>query len=177
VETAVDHRYPIGKLIMDPEFDAVKRAAAIDAIARMPPLMAAAVHGLTDAQIDTPYREGGWTVRQVVHHVADSHMNAYVRCKLIVTEHHPPLKSYDEKLWAGLIDSTTMPVDLSLAMLDGLHQRWITFLESLAPEDFARTGEHSERGSITMDTLLQIYGWHSRHHVAHITELRRRMHW
>ena len=177
MSTAVDPRYPVGNLQFDPDFDAAKRATAIRHIVQLPEKMSAAVAGLNDAQLDTPYRDGGWTVRQVVHHVVDSHMNAYVRCKLIVTETNPPLKAYSEKDWAELSDSKTLPVSLSLGIIDGLHRRWTTFLESLSPEDFARTGVHSERGPITIDTLLQIYGWHCRHHVAHITELRKRQGW
>jgi hypothetical protein len=176
VSTAVDLRYPVGDLKFDPHFDAAKRAAAMRAIAELPEKMSAAVAGLNDAQLDTPYREGGWTVRQVVHHVVDSHMNAYVRCKLMVTETDPPLKAYNEKVWAELPDSK-LPVSLSLSIIDGLHRRWSALLESLSPEDFARTGIHSERGPITIDTLMQIYGWHCRHHVAHITELRKRQGW
>jgi uncharacterized damage-inducible protein DinB len=173
----VDLRYPIGKLTMDPALDPVRRAAALEDIAAMPEKMKTAVRGLDAAQLDTPYREGGWTVRQVVHHVVDSHMNAYIRCKLIATEPDPPLKAYDEKQWSELADARTMPIDVSLSIIDGVHQRWITFLESLEPADFARTGIHSERGPMSIDMLLQMYGWHSRHHVAHITELRRRMAW
>jgi len=177
VSTAIDPRYPVGDLKMDPHFDAGKRAAAIRDIAQFPDKLSAAVAGLNDAQLDTPYRDGGWTVRQVVHHVVDSHMNAYVRCKLMVTETDPPLKAYNEQTWAELPDAKTLPVSDSLHIVDGLHRRWVTFLESLAASDFARTGIHSERGPITIDTLMQIYGWHCRHHVAHITELRKRKGW
>ena len=177
MSTAVDLRYPVGDLKFDPHFDAAKRAAAIRHIAELPEKMSAAVAGLNDAQLDTPYREDGWTVRQVVHHVVDSHLNAYVRCKLIVTEANPPLKAYSEKAWADLPDAKSLPVSLSLSIIDGLHRRWATFLESLPASDFARTGIHSERGPITIDTLLQIYGWHCRHHVAHITGLRKRQGW
>lgn len=177
MSTAVDPRYPVGNLKLDPHFDATKRADAIHNIEQLPAKLSAAVAGLNDAQLDTPYREGGWTVRQVVHHVVDSHLNAYVRCKLMVTETNPPLKAYDEKTWAELPDSKTLPVSHSLGIISGLHARWTTFLQSLKPTDFARTGIHSERGPITIDTLMQIYGWHCRHHVAHITELRKREGW
>jgi uncharacterized damage-inducible protein DinB len=172
-----DQRYPIGKLNIDPAFDAAARAAAIEAIARLPGELTTAVRGLDDAQLDTPYREGGWTVRQVVHHLADSHLNAYVRCKLIASEAHPPLKGYDDNAWSEMADAKTLPVSVSLQIIEGLHARWVAFLKSLAAADFARTGAHTENGSRTLDHLLQIYGWHGPHHVAHVTALRQRRGW
>jgi len=177
MEASVDSRFPIGRLNRVPALDAAGRAAAIDEIGRLPGQLASAVNGLTDTQLDTPYRDGGWTVRQLVHHLADSHMNAFIRCKLVVSEDGPPLKGYDQDGWAEMIDSTTLSIAPSLAIVDGMHQRWATFLRSLAPEAFARPGVHSENGPLTLDTLLQIYSWHGRHHVAHITELRKRRGW
>jgi hypothetical protein len=177
MDSAVDLRYPIGKLKMDPAFDAAGRAAAVEAIARLPNELAGAVQGLDDAQLDTPYRDGGWTVRQVVHHLADSHINAYVRFKLVTTEDNPPLKGYDQKAWAQMIDSTTLPVGVSLPIIAGVHERWVALLHSLGPDAFGRTGVHSENGPVTLDHLLQTYSWHGRHHVAHVTELRKRRGW
>lgn len=136
----------------------------------------AAVEGLTEAQLDTPYRPGGWTVRQVVHHVPDSHLNAYIRMKLALTEDGPTIKPYDENLWAELSDSR-MPVDASLSLMDALHRRWVTVLRSLQPADFARTFLHPEAGVVSLDRLIALYAWHGRHHVAHITSLRQRMGW
>jgi hypothetical protein len=172
-----DPRYPIGKLRIDPSFDAPARSAAIAAVASLPHELAAAVRGLDDAQLDTPYRDGGWTVRQVVHHLADSHANAYIRCKLVASEEHPPLKGYDENAWAEMPDGKTMPIDASLPFIEGMHGRWTAFLKSLPAADFKRTGRHSENGSRSIDDLLQIYSWHGRHHVAHITELRKQRGW
>jgi hypothetical protein len=152
------------------------RAEAIAAIATLPMTLRAAVRGLSDAQLDTPYRPGGWTVRQVVHHVADSHMNAFVRLKLALTEENPTVKPYDEKAFANLADQR-LPVDVSLLLLDGLHARWTAVLTPLTPEQFGRPLYHPEIGPITVDYLVQTYGWHSRHHVAHITRLREREGW
>jgi uncharacterized damage-inducible protein DinB len=135
------------------------------------------VAGLSDAQLDTPYRPGGWTVRQVVHHVPDSHLNAYIRCKLIVTEDEPKLKTYEEAAWAELVDGRGGPVDVSLVLLKTLHQRWVTFLRSLDESAFARTGVHPQWGAMRIDDILQLYAWHGRHHTAHIHGLRERSHW
>jgi hypothetical protein len=172
-----DLRYPLGRLQKSPALDATGRAAAIAHIGELPAELSAAVRGLTDSQLDTPYRAGGWTVRQVVHHLADSHMNAYIRCKLLASEDNPALKGYSEDAWARMIDATSMPVDSSLAIVSGLHARWARFLESLDPAAFIRPGLHSESGPVTLDTMLQIYSWHGRHHVAHITGLRQRQGW
>jgi hypothetical protein len=177
MDASPDLRYPIGKLRIDPSFDAAARAPAIAAIASLPRELAGAVRGLTDAQLDTPYREGGWTVRQVVHHLADSHANAYIRCKLVASESHPILKGYDENAWSDMPDAKTLPVGVSLPIVEGLHGRWAAFLNALPAADFKRTGAHTENGSRTIDDLLQIYSWHGRHHVAHITELRKRNNW
>jgi hypothetical protein len=139
--------------------------------------MRAAVSGLSTAQLDTPYRDGGWTVRQVVHHVPDSHMNAYTRFRLALTESEPTIKPYDQEAWANLADSRTAPVEWSLALLEALHRRWAAMLESLADEDFSRRFRHPEIGVVTLGEVLGMYSWHGRHHVAHITGLRGRMGW
>jgi DinB superfamily len=149
---------------------------AIAAIAELPVKMREAVRGLSDAQLDTPYRPGGWTVRQVVHHVPDSHMNAFIRLKLALTEDNPTIKPYDQDAFARLPDQR-LPIEPSLALLDGLHARWATVLRAMTPPQFARPWHHPEIGAITVDYLVQTYGWHSRHHVAHITRLREREGW
>jgi hypothetical protein len=132
---------------------------------------------LTEAQLQTPYRPGGWTVRQVVHHVPDSHMNAYIRFKLALTEDNPTIKPYDEAAWALLADTAHTPIQESLALLDALHRRWVVLLESLAPGDFARRLTHPEHGPVTLEWMLQLYAWHGRHHTAHVTALRQREGW
>ena len=173
-----DLRYPIGRFtLVVPSTDAVRRAAVED-IAALPARMRAAVDGLSDAQLDTPYRPGGWTVRQVVHHVPDSHLHAYIRLKLALTESTPTIKPYDEKTWAQLADSR-MPIEVSLRLMETVHARWVVLCEALAPADYARTFNHPEypEGPRTIDWLLQVYSWHSRHHVAHITSLRQREGW
>jgi hypothetical protein len=135
------------------------------------------VQGLGEEQLDTPYRPGGWTVRQLVHHVADSHVNAYTRFRLTLTEEEPLLRTYDEKAWAELEDARSAPIEISLALLDLLHERWVRLLRSLRPEDMSRGARHPDHGVMTMDHLLQQYAWHGRHHVAHITRLRARENW
>jgi uncharacterized damage-inducible protein DinB len=135
------------------------------------------VTGLTPAQLDTPYRDGGWTVRQVAHHVPDSHMNAYLRFKFGLTEDAPPIKTYEEKDWARTPEVAATPVDVSLALLDALHGRWVILLRAMTPEQFARTIKHPDMGPTTLDTMLALYAWHGRHHTAHITSLRERMGW
>jgi hypothetical protein len=174
--TTTDLRYPIGEFTMPASVTSAMRTTAIAAIADLPVKMRAAVRGLTNKQLDAPYRPGGWTVRQVVHHVPDSHMNALIRLKLALTEENPTVKPYDEKAFAELADQQ-LPIDVSLAILDGLHARWTALLRTLAPEQFARPLYHPEIGAITVDYLVQTYGWHSRHHVAHITRLRAREGW
>lgn len=149
----------------------------IDVIAAAPLRMREAVAGLDAAQLDTPYREGGWTVRQVVHHVPDSHMNAYVRVKLALTEDEPTIKPYEEAAWAQLPDSRITPVEVSLALLEALHTRWVDLLRAMDGADFKRSFRHPEHGAVTLDWLVGMYAWHSRHHVAHITSLRERMGW
>ena len=137
---------------------------------------APAVRGLSAAQLDTPYRPGGWTIRQVVHHLGESHMNAFIRFKLALTEDNPTIKPYDEDAWAKLKDAQS-PIEPSVTLLDALHQRWVVLLEGLEPADFARPLQHPERGPMTLDSMLQLYSWHGPHHVAHITGLRQREGW
>jgi uncharacterized damage-inducible protein DinB len=171
-------QYPIGKptLPTAPLTDA-ERKQAIETIAELPVRVRAAVAELTHEQLDTPYRPGGWTVRQVVHHLADSHMNAFVRFKLALTEAEPTIKPYSEKAWAEMPEARTAPIDPSLHMIDGLHERWTILLQEMKPADFARTFRHPERGVMTLDTTVALYAWHCKHHVAHITGLRKRMGW
>lgn len=172
-----DLRYPIGRLQRTMQLSADERRAAIDAIADAPNALRAAVANLSDEQLDTPYRPGGWTVRQLVHHVADSHMNAYGRFRLAFTEDNPTIKPYDEAKWAELEDARTMPIDVSLDLLDRMHVRLVTLLRSVPSDDFQRTLTHPDNGPMTVDALLGVYSWHGRHHVAHVTALRSRMHW
>ena len=173
----MDPRYPVGKYDPPQNVTPAIRQQAIDAIAETPAKMRAAVKGLNDAQLDTPYREGGWTVRQVAHHVPDSHMNAYVRFKLALTEEEPTIKPYAEDRWAELADGKSAPVEVSLALLDSLHDRWVRMLRSVKTEEFARTFRHPEHGVRTLDWMLFLYEWHGRHHTAHITELRKQKGW
>jgi uncharacterized damage-inducible protein DinB len=174
--TAVDPRYPIGHPELHSSLTSEQRKELLEHIAYLPANLREAVRGLNDEQLNTPYREGGWTVRQVVHHIADSHINSYVRFKLALTEDKPHIKGYDENEWAKLRDNE-MPIDVSLSLLDSLHRRWVTLLHSLRPEDFKRTLIHSERGEVTLDSLVALYAWHGRHHTAHITELKRQKGW
>ena len=172
-----DLRYPIGRFSPPASTVADIRAAHIETLRLLPEKLAAAVNGLNDAQLDTPYREGGWTVRQLVHHVADSHANSYVRFKLALTEDWPTIKPYDEAAWAGLADSQILPVDISLTLLGALHARWVTLLESMAEEDFQKGFNHPEQGRQNLANTLALYDWHSKHHTAHITRLRARQGW
>ena len=172
-----DLRYPVGPFLFNPTATDATRGECIRHISQVPAAMRRALDGLADRQLDTPYRPGGWTVRQVVHHVPDSHVNAYCRFKLALTEQNPTIKPYDEGAWANVADTARTPPDVSLAMLDALHTRWVILLESMASADFARPLQHPEKGSITLDWMLQLYAWHGRHHAAHITELRKREGW
>ena len=172
-----DPRYPIGKFQYREGISDKERGELIQHIADAPAKLRDSVKGLSDQQLDTPYREGGWTVRQVVHHVPDSHMNAYTRLKLALTETEPTIKPYNEKLWAELPDGRAGAVAPSLQLLESLHHRWVILLHSLTPVDYLRTFRHPESGQRTLDWLIQLYAWHSRHHVAHITSLRDRMKW
>ena len=164
-------RYPIGKYERPARLplDDHARAALIQDLERAPANLRAAIKGLTDAQLETPYRPGGWTIRQVVHHVPDSHMNGYTRMRLALTEENPTIKPYKEALWAELPDVRAVPVDVSLTLLEALHIRWVAFLRGLAPADFQRTFLHPELGNLPIDVALGIYAWHGKHHTAHIT--------
>src|SRR5229473_1555549 len=172
-----DLRYPIGKFTYDGPPTPEKRQELLQHIEQAPGCLCAAVKDLSPQQLDTPYREGGWTVRQVVHHVPDSHLNAYVRFKLALTEDEPTIKPYAEDRWAQLADTQFTPVEVSLAMLDSLHNRWVRLLRSLKPEDWKKTLRHPELGLVSLEKNLALYSWHGRHHVAHITELRKRRGW
>jgi hypothetical protein len=173
----IDPRYPIGRFKRPENISQQYRMEAIAAIAAMPGLLKAAVHGLDREQIDTPYRDGGWTVRQLVHHIADSHMNAFVRVRLALTEEWPTIKPYDEKAWAMLRDSTGAPVGWSLELIENLHARWVMVLDSLTDEQWARGMNHPENGPVTIESTTLLYAWHSKHHVAHITRLREQKGW
>ena len=168
---AEDLRYPVGRFDATAAITPPMRAGAISVIAKLPTEMQAAVEGLSDGQLDTPYRPGGWTVRQVVHHVVDSHVNAYIRTKVGLTEDEPTIKPYDQDSWALLPDSR-LPVIVSLKMLEGVHARWAALWNAIAPEQFGRIFHHPEIGPVTLDRQLQMYAWHSRHHVGHIKQIR-----
>ena len=171
-----DPRYPIGKFSYTAPLTAGQKKQFLDDIEQTPARLRDAVRGLSDAQLDTPYRDGGWTVRQVVHHVPDSHMNSYIRFKLALTEDDPTIKPYFEDRWAELPDSR-QPVENSLTMLESLHRRWTTVLRSMSEADWKRTFRHPELGSMPLEKALALYSWHGRHHVAHVTELRKRKGW
>jgi uncharacterized damage-inducible protein DinB len=174
---SVDPRYPIGKFERIESVDTAKRAAFIEAIRDLPNKMNEAVAGLSDEQLDTPYRDGGWTLRQTVHHVADSHINSFCRFKLALTEDEAPtIRPYYEDRWAELPDSK-VPVEVSLKIIDGLHSRWASLLESMTDDDFKRQFVHPETGKWALEQVLALYSWHSRHHTAHITELRKSNGW
>jgi hypothetical protein len=173
-----DLRYPIGKFDRSKgPNSAEERKQLIESIAEMPEHLKQAVTGLTVKQLETPYREGGWTVRQVVHHLADSHMSAYARYKLALTEDNPAVSSFKEAAWAELADSRVTPVDVSLALVENLHARWVVLLRSLKAADWERTLNHSQAGLMSLDLMLGLYAWHGAHHVAHITGLRQRNQW
>jgi len=172
-----DPRYPIGKAELIEHLSDEQRKKMFDTIAATPSKLREAIKGLNPQQLDTPYRDGGWTVRQVIHHLPDSHMNAFIRTKLAVTEDNPTIKPYNEDAWSKLGDVPQTPVEVSLSLLENLHKRWDILLRSLKPADFARTFTHPERGKLTLDQNLCIYAWHGQHHVAHITELRKRLGW
>ena len=172
-----DVRYPVGSYTPPEAIDAEIRTKWIADLKGLPVHLRNAVIGLTEQQLDTPYRLGGWTVRQVVHHVADSHLNSYTRFRLALTEDSPLIKTYDEKSWAELPDAKQAPIDPSLHLIEGLHARWVRLLSSMSEGDFARTFKHPELGEIRLDWTLGLYAWHCRHHVAHITALRTKEHW
>jgi uncharacterized damage-inducible protein DinB len=168
-DPGVEHlRFPTGRFSFPPLLNAAERELAIAAIERLPHDLATALRDHQDDALEERYREGGWTVRQVVHHLADSHINAYVRMRLTLTEEHPTIKPYDEGRWAELADVTSLPPRVSMQLLDALHQRWAVLLRSLDEADFARTLNHPEHGTMRLDQLLAMYGWHGRHHVAHV---------
>ncbi len=172
-----DPRYPIGKFELPTGVADADRPALIDQISALPGAIRRAVSGLDNSQLDTPYRDGGWTVRQVVHHLPDSHLNAYTRFKLALTEDEPTIKTYEESRWAELPEARSAPIDVSLALLDALHERWVLMLRVLPAGQFARRLRHPEWGLLSLDQMLALYAWHSRHHVAHVTALRARMGW
>lgn len=172
-----DLRYPVGKFKYDGPPSENQKKAFLNDIAATPANLRAAVKGLSEAQLDTPYRPGGWTVRQVVHHVPDSHMNSYMRFKLALTEDEPTIKPYAEDKWAELADTKATPIEVSLTLLDSLHDRWVRLLRSLASDDWKKTFRHPELGAMTLEKTLALYAWHGKHHVAHITELRQQKSW
>jgi hypothetical protein len=173
----MDLAYPIGRAPRPQSLSDSERRTAIDAIAAAPAKLRAAVNGLTNEQLDTPYRPGGWTVRQVTHHVPESHMNAYTRFKLALTEDTPTIKPYDEDAWAKLDDVRTTPIETSLVLLESLHDRWVRLLESMSAADFDRKLNHPENGPMNLHRMLALYAWHGDHHVAHVTNLRDRSGW
>ncbi len=172
-----DPRYPIGKFNKNINVTKEMRREFINTIEALPSLLRKEVENLSQEQLDTPYRDGGWTIRQVVHHLPDSHINSYVRFKLALTEDNPKIKTYDEHLWAELQDSFKTPVEVSLNLLESLHKRWAILLNSLTDEQFEKTFQHPEWGNITLTKTLALYTWHCRHHLAHITELKKKMGW
>ncbi|MEJ2077430.1 MAG: bacillithiol transferase BstA [Acidobacteriota bacterium] len=172
-----DLKYPIGKFQQDPAVTAEKRLQWIQSVSELPAQLRQAVENLSDEQLDTPYRPEGWTVRQVVHHVADSHINAYVRYRLALTEEKPTIKTYDQAAWAELADARSAPIDPSLAIISAAHERWTLLLRSLSESEFARPFRYPEEGDINLDVTLQMYVWHGKHHLAHITGLRERNGW
>lgn len=172
-----DLRYPIGNFSFDAANGASNRVASIQAIEELPVRLRQAIAGLNDEQLQTPYREGGWTVHQLIHHIADSHINSFVRFKLALTEDKPTIKTYEEADWAETTDVTQVPVEISLKLLDALHERWFILLASLSDEAFARQLNHPDHGLIDLEYLTALYAWHSRHHTAHIANLREKMNW
>jgi DinB superfamily len=172
-----DLSFPIGKFHFEGTLTADQKKNLIGDIAAVPANLRAAVAGLSPQQLDTPYRPGGWTVRQVAHHVPDSHMNAYIRFKLALTEDEPTIKPYEQQYWAELPDSKDTPIEVSLAMLDSLHDRWVRVLRSITPEQWKRTFRHPDLGIVGLEKNLALYAWHGKHHVAHVTELRKRSGW
>ena len=174
-----DLRYPIGPFVKPVEADITPewRSARIDRIEATPAALRAAVSGLDERQLETRYRPGGWTVRQVVHHLPDSHLNSYCRFKLAITEKRPTIRTYEEAPWAELEDGRSAPVEISLDLLETLHRRWVLFLRSLTVDDWARELVHPEVGILDLDAMLELYAWHGDHHVAHVTSLRQREGW
>ena len=172
-----DPRFPIGRFAVEGDITPERRRGWIARIAAVPARIRAAVADLTDEQLDTPYRDGGWTVRQLVHHLPDSHMNGYVRMKLTLTEESPAIKTYEEALWAALPDSRFTPPAVSLALLEALHTRWVGLMEARDDAQWGRTMRHPEQGDLRLRRALARYAWHGDHHMAHVTALRERMGW
>jgi len=172
-----DLRYPVGQFRFPESVSAQELAVFIQQIAETPARMRAAIAGLSDSQLETPYRPGGWTVRQLAHHVPDSHINSYMRFRLALTEDDPVIKPYEEARWAELPDARSMPVEPSLALLENLHARWVPLLRSLSVAEWKRSFRHPELGPVRLEQNAALYAWHGRHHVAHITSLRERMGW
>jgi hypothetical protein len=175
--TDVDPKYPIGGFAAPETITPDDRTGAVATLAELPEQLRNAVDGLDYGQLSTPYREGGWTVRQVVHHVPESHMNSYIRFKLALTEDEPVVKPYDEAAWARLADVLSAPIEVSLGLLENLHRRWVILLEGLGENDWKRTFRHPELGPVSLENNLALYDWHSRHHLAHVTRLRERKGW
>lgn len=172
-----DPRYPIGRFDRNINITREMRSDFIKTIETLPSQLKKEVENLSPQQLDTPYRDGGWTIRQVVHHIPDSHVNSYVRFKLALTEDNPQIKTYEESLWAELPDTFNSPIEISLQLLDSVHKRWAILLRSLTDEQFEKTFQHPEWGNITLSKTLALYAWHSKHHLAHITELKKKMGW
>jgi len=172
-----DPRYPVGKFSFEGPLSEEQKTRFLDEIEQTPARLKAAVQGLSQQQLDMPYREGGWTVRQVVHHVPDSHMNSYMRFKLALTEEEPTIRTYMEDRWAELPEARTAPIELSLGLLENLHKRWMLMLRAIPEADWKRTFRHPALGLMNLERTLALYAWHGRHHVAHVTELRKRMGW
>ena len=170
-------KFPIGRFSFPAPGTAEQRKQWIADIAEAPAKFRAAVAGLNDEQLNTPYRDGGWTVRQVIHHVPDSHLNAYIRFKLALTENEPTIKPYDEAAWAELSDTRDTPIEVSLTMLENLHARWVRLIGAMSDADFAKQFRHPELGAVSLEKNLALYAWHSKHHAAHITSLRERNQW
>ena len=173
----MDIRYPIGQFSFDSEITSAVLDEWISQLEASPRLLREVVEGLSDKQLDTPYREGGWSPRQLVHHIADSNMNSYIRFKLAVTEDKPIVKTYDQTQWSELVDARIAPVEDSLVLLEALHRRWVLFLKSLSQDDLKRVFVHPDAGEVSLDYNVGIYAWHTRHHTAQITEMKKRNHW
>ena len=172
-----DPRYPIGKFDIKINVTKEMRSELIKTLETLPSQLRTEVENLSEQQLDKPYRDGGWTVRHVIHHIPDSHINSQVRFKLALTEDNPTIKTYEEHLWAELQDTFNTPIDVSLNLLESLHKRWAILLNSLTDEQFEKTFQHPEWGKVSLSTSLAMYAWHSKHHLAHITELKNKMGW
>ena len=170
-------RFPVGRFKAIPNPSSEDRKSWIEAISDCPSQLRAAVEGFVDTQYDTPYREGGWTVRQLVHHIYDSHSNAFIRIRLALTQDNPRINAYDQDAWAHLTDSLTVPAEISLGMIDGLHLRWVVMMQGMTADQFSRMLDHPESGPMSLDFMVQLYAWHCLHHVRHITALRERKGW